>query len=195
MSGRLAGAAMMALGVAVLVAGIAEVADSRNDSVQPAGSSTTTTMVAAGAAVASTTSSTATATATPAPSPTTTEASTTTTIAAETVDAFVADFARAVADGDVEFVFSRLHPAVIELYGDELCRAWTEREIMALGEYQLTGPVAGPEDVAVSADGATVEVSDLFVAPVRFAFQGESFDAQGQFAPVDGVIHWLGVCR
>jgi hypothetical protein len=195
MSRRLVGAAMMALGMAVLVAGVAEVVGSRNDGAQPAGSSTTTAMAAAGTVVASTTSTNATATTTPGPSPTTTEASTTTTIAVETVEAFVADFARALADGDVGFVFSRLHPTVIELYGDELCRAWTEREIMALGDYQVTGPVAGPEDVAVSADGATVEVSDVFVAPIRFAFQGESFDSQGQFAPVDGVIHWLGVCR
>lgn len=191
MSGRVAGAAMMALGLVVLVAGIAEVAGSRNDGAQPAASPTTTTMAAA----ASTTSTTETATTAPEPATTTTEASTTTTIAVGTVEAFVADFARALADGDVEFVLSRLHPVAIDLYGEDLCRAWTAREIMALVGYQLTGPVEGPDDVTVSAGGETRAVSDVYVAPIRFTFQGESFDSQGQYALLDGLVHWLGVCR
>ncbi len=195
MTSRIAGSAVMALGVVVLVAGILETAGSSGDGPTPGTPSTTTSVALPATTAASSPSTTGAPTTTAAPTTTTREPRSTTTIAVETVDEFVAAFAQALAQGDVEFVFSRLHPAVIDLYGEDLCRAWTEREIMTLGEYQLKGAVEGPDDVMVSAGGETRAVQDVYVAPIRFTFQGEAFDSQGQYALLDGVVHWLGVCR
>ena len=119
------------------------------------------------------------------------EATTTTTAAADqTVEEFFPDYVAAIESGDVDFLFDRLHPAVVEQFDPELCRAFIEREILALGNYQVTGDVTGPAPQDIG--GATYEV---YSAPVSFDFQGESFEGTASFAVVDGEIRWFTTCR
>ena len=121
---------------------------------------------------------------------TTTEASTTTitTVPEETLEGFVALFATALDDGDTEFIWSRLHPQVVEEGGEALCRDWVEREIMALSDYTLVDPGGPPETIA--------GIPNVVSATVSFVFQGQTFDdGVGQFSLVDGTFRWLGVCR
>ncbi len=133
-------------------------------------------------------------------SPTTTTSSTTTTtttvaVASESVEQFVELFAAAVAAGDVDFLFGRLHPAVVGGFGPDLCRQWVTDEILQFTEYQLTGPAEGPNDQSFTTPAGTGVIANSFNAPVRFTFQGQPFDSQAGFALVDGEMYWLGQCR
>lgn len=153
----------------------------------------------AAASTTSTTSTTSTSTtsttAPPAPTtsavPSTTTPPTPTTVAMEeneTVEEFVDLFATALEQGDLDFVWRRLHPDVVAVGGEELCRAWVEREIMALSDYRLLSITAGPALVS--------GIPDVYTAAVSFQYQGQVFDdGVGQFALVDGTLRWLGVCR
>ncbi len=152
------------------------------------------------AAVATTTPAPPIVTSAPATTVTTAPATTTTTLApatttttvvleeAETLEEFVLLFSAALDAGDVEFVWRRLHPDVVEVGGEALCRSWVENEIMGLSEYTLFEVTAGPATVS--------GIDGVYSAAVSFVFQGERFDdAVGQFALVDGTFRWLGVCR
>ncbi len=112
-----------------------------------------------------------------------------TLVLVETIEEFVSAFAAATEADDFDFVWSRMHPAVIERAdGDEaLCRAWVEREILALSDYELLDVIDGPAPLG--------EVPDVFTAAISFTFGGESFDGIGQYAAVDGRFTWLGLCR
>jgi hypothetical protein len=141
-------------------------------------------------------------TTTTAQTPTTTSSSTTissstttTTLPPEAVDDFVLAFREALEADDLDFAFSRLHPAVIEAYGEDLCRAWTEREILALDEYQTTGPFSELGETTVNLPDGAVPVAELFEVPISFVFQGQFFEDNASFAREDGLIYWLGNCR
>ena len=107
----------------------------------------------------------------------------------ETLEEFVAAFAAATEADDFDFVWSRMHPAVIERAdGDEaLCRAWVEREILALDDYALLDLIEGPAPFG--------DLDNVFTVAVTFSFQGEDFDGIGQYVADDGRLLWLGQCR
>ena len=108
---------------------------------------------------------------------------------------FLVAFAAAIAAGDVDYLFDRLHPAVVGGYGPELCRTWIEVEILQLVDYQLTGPVEGPVGQPFTTPAGTGTIEDAYSAPVSFVFQGQLFDVVGGFALIDSEMHWLGECR
>ncbi len=200
--------ALIGLGVVMILVGIVDAAGSDSDDAQAVAVATTTIGAVA------TTDSPPTTSLVPAESPTTTastvvmttttmtspDATTSTTTEAptelsETVEDFVVTFAAAIAAGDVDFLLDRLHPAVVGGFGPALCRTWIEGEILLLGDYKLAGPVEGPRDQPFTTPAGTGTISDAFVAPVSFVFQGQSFDGEGGFALVDNDMFWLGQCR
>lgn len=140
-------------------------------------------------AVNTTTTATSPATTTSLITTTTSPPTTTMTLEeAETVEEFVLLFAAALEERDFDFVWQRLHPEVVEIGGEDLCRAWVESEIMALSDYTLHEVTGGPETV----NG----IPDVYSAAVSFTYQGQVFDdGSGQYALVDGTFRWLGVCR
>jgi hypothetical protein len=192
MTRRSLGLCLIAIGVVMVVSGVIVVAGGPGDEPVVAASSTTT----GPATTAVTTTTTRIPAATVAPTTTTTTAptTTTTTVVAETVEEFVDVFAGALDDGNLEFVFTRLHPQVVEGFGSEVCRTWVEREIMAISDYQLTGDVSGSSTREVLISGVTATIRDTYAAPVSFVFQSQSFDATADFAALDGVMYWLGAC-
>ena len=44
----------------------------------------------------------------------------------------------------VVLLYERLLPELRTAFGEELCRAWVDREILAISAYQLTGEITGP---------------------------------------------------
>ena len=56
---------------------------------------------------------------------------------------------------------------------------------MDYGTYSSSSPTVELGDVTV----------DVYTAPVTFTFQGQQFEATGDFALVDGVVHWFTTCR
>ncbi len=207
--------ALIGIGVVMILIGVVGAAGSGGDPTAVVADTTSTSAVAsdtaapAPATTAPVTTSTTTSTVlmttiTLAPpvvttSSSTTTSSTTSTAApsstAETVEEFVVAFAAAIAANDVDFLFDRLHPAVVGGFGPALCRSWIEGEILLLGDYALAGPVEGPRDQSFTTPAGTGTIVDAFAAPVSFVFQGQSFDGEGGFAQIGNDMFWLGQCR
>lgn len=187
MTRRQTGAVAVVAGVLLSGLGIADLIGSPAPAEDHASNPTTTTVVAAATTPPETTT---------APT-TTTTAPTTTTIALGTgaIEVFVENYRAALDSDDVAFLFDWLHPGVKDGYGSDLCREWVAREIAALQDYELTGPLVGPSSATISTESGTFEVDDLYSGPISFVYQGATFEGQAQFAVQDGSIYWLGICR
>lgn len=173
-----------------------------------AGATSTTTPTASSAATSTATSATASATTTL--SPATTAAITTTTApttapptaappttrpGSERVGEFVDQYADALERDDVDFLLAALHPVVIDGFGLETCRAWIRDEIVLIDSYRIVGAIEGPMEQSFSTPAGTGTIDDAYAATVAFSFRGQAFEAEGGFAEVDGMVHWLGQCR
>lgn len=188
---RRLGLVMMALGAVLTVVGAVGLVTAGDRGATPpeAGQSTSTSATTIGT-TAPTASSISTTSTTEAP--TTTGASTTSTTAPNPADVedFVGRFIAWVDESDADSLVERLHPVVIDEYGEDLCRTFVEREILALENYRATGPVTGPDPSQFgSAD------IDVYRVPVAFTFQGADFTSDAAFAFEDGVVHWFATCR
>lgn len=193
---RLIGPILMGLGAVVFLIGLVMTVTGGDDGDEVAATTTTTSVESTTTTVATTTSGAPTTTAPPAT--TTTEAppeTTTTTIADETVEEFVEAFSAALEAGDRDFVLDRLHPEVYAGWGEDLCVAWVDREIMTLTDYTLVQINSGPLTATVTTPNGQITVPDVFEADVSFTFQGESFDSGGTYALIEATMHWLGQCR
>jgi cytoskeletal protein RodZ len=201
MSGRTLGTAMMALGAVVALVGVIGWATSGGYDTEPVAATTTTSeapsttapntaTTASAPTTQDATTTTVSATTSQATTTTAPQTTTTTVSATDVIAAFVPAFAQAIADGDVDGLMATLHPAVIAAGGEELCRAFVEREILELMDYRLTGEVTGPRSATFGS--ASVE---MYEAPIAFTFQGAAFDDTAQFTLVDGEVRWFATCR
>jgi hypothetical protein len=197
------GALVVIVGIIGTVGGSDATAEARPTSstttTVPTTAETSTTITATSTSATVTTStatSTSTTTTTSIPSTSTSSTSTTTTVApGETVEEFVTTFAAAIAAGDNAFVFGRLHPVIIESYGEDLCRAWVDREIMALEDYTLVSVDGGPITQTFVTPAGNVTVDDYYTTTVSFTYQGQGFETIGAFAAVGPDMYFLGQCR
>lgn len=191
MSRRTVGLTMVGVGALLVIVGAISLITS-SGSEQVASSPTTT------ATTPSTTTSlpapTSTTTSTPATTSTTSTTSTT-TVAPPSVTDFVEAYAAAVEQGDADFLFDRLLPDLTGAFGEQLCRGWIEREILALSDYEITGDITGPLSRTLSVGDTAIPVENYFEGPVSFTFQGQSFDAQAAWVIADGQVYWVGECR
>lgn len=192
MTKRSWGVALVGLGVLLMIAGLILMVSGGTEPATISALSTTSESTTSGPTTTSTSMPQPTTTS----EPTTTAAPTTTTIPPQTVEDFVAEYRIALDEDDVDFLFDRLHPLVVEAYGEEVCRTWVETEVLALEDYQLEGEASGPADqLFTDPDGEQFAIADTFTAPVSFTFQGERFEADAQFALVDSLMFWLGTCN
>lgn len=195
MGNRTLGLSLMALGLALVVTAVVLGVTGSSDD-QSVATETTTTVRLASTAEPSTSTPIQTTSTTSSPVTTTSSPSTTsTTRPPETVEEFVDLFASALASGDRAFVLNRLHPDVADAYAAGVCETWVDSEIMALSDYRLTGDTSGPVDKEVTIAGQQVTIEQVYSAPVSFTFGGQNFDSSADFALVDGVVYWLGVCE
>jgi len=107
------------------------------------------------------------------------------------VTGFFEAYVAAIDAGEVDFLYDTLHPLVLDQPTADLCRAFIEREILALGNYRTNGDIGEP----VSQDVAGTTVPELYTIPVAFEFQGQTFEGTATFAPVDGEMRWFTTCR
>lgn len=193
---RAVGNVLMAAGATLALVGvIGWVTDGGGDTVAATTQPTTSTQVTSTTDAPTTTgpptTTTQPSTTSTTEATTTTSQPTTTTVAAgEAIAGFVGAFAAWIADGDVDALMAALHPAVIEASGEDLCRAFVEREILALVDYRLAGEVTGPRSATFGSGSI-----DMYEAPISFTFQGAAFDDTAQFAFVDGDVRWFATCR
>ncbi len=191
MSNRTLGLGMVAIGLLMVVVGVASLGgDSPND---VATATTTAAPASTTAAPASTTTAAPTTTSTP--TTTTTTSTTTTTAPPPSIEDFIVAYAAATESGDTGFLTDRLLPDLRTIFGEELCRNWVETEILALRAYQLTGEVSGPFARTLNVGDTAISVEQYYEAPVSFTFQGQSFDTVATFVVADGQVYWIGECR
>jgi hypothetical protein len=188
----------MVLGGVLVIAAIIGLIAGGGGTAGPVEASATTTASTTTVPAATTTTATTTTTVATTTTPTmtiieTTTVATTTTTAPDPVaaiEAFVPEFAGMIATGDVQGLFDTLHPAVLDAQDADLCRAYIEREILALVDYRLTGAVTGP---APTTFGSTTV--DVYSGTVSFSYQGQPFDSTATFALVGGQVRWFTTCR
>ncbi len=194
MNRRTAGMGMMGLGAVLVVVSSIGLFAERGDA-DPVAAVTTTEPVV----VTTTTSSSTTTTTAPTTTTTTTVATSTTSTSSATtepvdekslVEEFIPMYRIAIQLANVDFLFDRLHPEVLNLSTPELCRDFIEREILELQEYEQIGPVEGPE---VRDLGSGLE--SVYTVPVSFIFQGTPFEATASYAVVAGEVRWFTECR
>lgn len=113
---------------------------------------------------------------------------------ADAVAAFISEFGTAIANEDIDWLFSHLHPSMSLEYGEDVCRGFIAQDILALTQYALTGSVTGPDTKTFSTGVADLTISNIYTAETRFVFQGQEFDARADFVYEDTVT-WLAVCR
>lgn len=199
MSRRTVGLALMVAGGVVVVVALIGMLTGGGASTEAGATSTSTSTTTTSAATTAATTTAATTTPTMTILESTTAASTTTapttTVAVqpdpvEAIETFVPEFAGMIAAGDVQGLFDTLHPAVLDAQDTDLCRTYIEREILALVDYRLSGPVTGP--VSTTFGSTTV---DMYSGPVSFTYQGQSFDSTATFALDDGEVRWFTTCR
>lgn len=191
------GIAMMAVGGLIALAGLIWLVTGDFDNVPEsavltaAPTATTIATTSTTTTAAPTTTSTTTTTTTTTTSTTTTTTTTTTTEPpVETVEDFLVLFRDALDNDDIDFLYDRLHPIVIDSFGADLCRAYVEREIAILDNYQATGPASSPETQTIQGESV-----DVITVPVEFDFQGEHFEANSSYALVDGEVRYFTECR
>ena len=108
---------------------------------------------------------------------------------AAAVEDFVLDFASAIDDGDVDFLFDRLHPAVKATYDEGECRQHIEEEILRLEDYQQAGPVEGPFDSEFGEFPLTT-----YEVPVTFTFEESDFESSASYSLTEGTVRWFAMC-
>lgn len=188
-----AGALVVAAGLVGLLAGNGGTAAAATTTAVL--SPTTTAGSTSSASTASSTSAAVTSTTAFVGTTTSAAPTTTTTDVAEAVEEFGPAFAAALEAGDLDFVFDRLHPVVLASFGEDLCRAYVEREVSLIREYRIIGPVGGPGSTTFSTPEGDITVTDLYTAPVSFRFEGQEVTTEGAFAPVAGEVRWFTNCR
>jgi len=125
-------------------------------------------------------------------SDTSTPTSSSTPVEPETPETFFAAVSASLASGDVTFALERLHPAVLDTYSEDTCRAALEARsqpgyeiavvsVGGTGPFTYTPPNAPPIDVG---DALTVTVT----------VTGVDGEVEGHIALVDGTYRWFTVC-
>lgn len=127
---------------------------------------------------------------------TTTLPTTTTTVDGRAVvGGFVTQFGNAIANGDTEFVQSRLHPSIVEGFGADVCEAWVISQIMALENYTATGVPQGPTNGTLSTPAGTVDFENRYSVEVTFTFAGQEFESTADFILEDSTVYFTGTCQ
>lgn len=105
---------------------------------------------------------------------------------------FVTHLDAAIKNHDVEFLFTRLHPAVIARYGAARCRAFVGN---VSGDYIVTGTPSAPSSYAYASDRKTTEVANVVSVPVRIPHaDGTVENTALHTARVDGTYRYFVDC-
>lgn len=112
---------------------------------------------------------------------------------AETPQAFLAAFTKAVHDGDRAFLFDRFDDAVIARYGAEQCRSITAQLVDPTADLHLVS-VSGPAPFVYSSDGRSVTVPQTFAFRVQGTVRGRLGTREFHFALRQGHFRIFAAC-
>ncbi len=197
MTGRTLGGVLLAVGAALTVIGAVGTVgtvgrgapdDPRGSPAATIAGATSSPTTASATPRVEVTSPPTTPTSSPTPSPTPTA-----TPSVETVDEFVAVFIEAFRTGDERFLQARLHPEVIELYGQDQCLARVtafEDATFDIGVESVTGPAEWTWEV----DEVATPIPDTYTITGTITREGEATPTEIHYSLVDGTLHWFTDC-
>jgi hypothetical protein len=111
----------------------------------------------------------------------------------DSAEGFFSSLAAAFRAGDSVTLYDALHPAVIDLYGEEACRGALDRgpdESAAIEVVDAEGP--GPFEWTI--DGVTTSIEDALTVNVTRTAAGETSSAEAHIAFVDTELRWFTDC-
>lgn len=109
------------------------------------------------------------------------------------VETFMGQLDDAYRRGDTTWLLGRLHPAVIDAYGDTACTA-------AITDYQaadfasVVTAVTGPASWTYVAGKHSVSVADVYTVAVRRTRDGKTSVKTIHLALIDGQLAWFSNC-
>lgn len=118
----------------------------------------------------------------------------TTRAATETATQFFAAFGRALAGGDTDFLFARLHPLVPARYGADQCRAYLAGLVVPRYSVEVL-EVRAPGAWDWTLDGRTDRLTDAIPVRIRTTEDGTTFrDGDAHVVVVDRLVRWFTDC-
>jgi len=111
----------------------------------------------------------------------------------EDAHAFFDAFETAVRTGDRGFLLARLHPVVIERYGQSQCEAFVAQLVDPTVDLQLVS-VEGPATFDYASDGLSTPVPDTYVFNVDGTATGRAGPRQYHLALVNGAFRTFSDC-
>jgi hypothetical protein len=113
---------------------------------------------------------------------------------AEPVDEFLRQLSESLSTGDGSFAISRLHPKVIETFGQDACSQTVPAPDDATFNVQLVseGP-RGPWDWP-QPDGSTIRIDDAVTFDVQVTREGATTPSQVHLVLLDGAWRWFTYC-
>ena len=120
-------------------------------------------------------------------------AASTSSTSPEDPQVFFDAFETAVRTGDRAFLFSRLHPAVIERYGEAQCQDSVAQLVDPTVDLHLVS-VDGPATFDYATDGLSTPVPNTFVFNVDGTGAGRTGPRQFHLAQVDGMFRSFTDC-
>ena len=123
-------------------------------------------------------------------------ATTTTTTSApppETLETFLADFSAAFRDGDIDYLVSRLNPAVTDRFGVDQCRTRVMALLDPTSSYTAKS-TSEPADFAYTTDGITTVVPGTLTVEVDLVEEGTTSAVSIHLTAVDGLFTWYTDC-
>ena len=114
--------------------------------------------------------------------------------ATQTPHSFLASLATAIQESDDAFLLQKLHPEVLDRYGEENCTAHVAAIHDPTRSYALRS-ASGPEPWAYDSDGQSVTIRDALTLDVAGIVDGEKVRLQLHVAPgADGDPAWFTDC-
>lgn len=105
---------------------------------------------------------------------------------------FYTRFETAHRDGDTDFLFSTLHPRVIERYGEATCRAFVDSVVGTVSNMRVIDGRSEPWDFPL--DGLTTDISGSVTLSLDAFWVDEQLTVDVHLAPVENELRWFADC-
>jgi hypothetical protein len=109
------------------------------------------------------------------------------------VQQFLNELDKAVREGNTDFRLGRLHPAVIERYGEQQCRDFLAAQVDKTRRDRVKR-VGKPQPFEWATDRTAVTISDSTPVQVRATFKGKKGDRNLHLARVNGQFTYFVDC-
>ena len=112
----------------------------------------------------------------------------------EAVQDFLDRLADAVRSGDVDFQVERLHPAVIDRYGEDQCRSFFESRTDPTRAYAVTSVAPDPQPFDYATDGGSETIDGTTVVHATVTQDGQTGPATLHLAELDDELTYFVDC-